>query len=256
MPKGKEGQRTFWDPKGHDWSPATQIVWQSRDPEGETEKGDALGFYNKDLSYIWVDSDDIPFTEGTHERVAPGKTVDSSRGGTLSHEIGHWKLKHRGMLLPKPQHDTSDKEEFWSILDFVEPRVGMQVRETWESLRNEVHEFEVRLYQELQEYHQDRGDSFFDYFVDLLLNQIEQNPRKAYLVKEAAYQALRNIEKRGLLTKKKKLRYWKMIDTYYDQTSGIPSWHTLRAYEEPTETKTWKGKEHKYPKPPPEDRPF
>lgn len=243
MPKGEEGQSTFWDPKGHDWSPATQLVWQPRDPEGETEKGEALGHYSRELGYIWVDSDDIPFTEGTTERVAPGKTVDSSRAGTLSHEISHWKLKHRGMHTPRLYHEASDKEDFWDVLDFVESRVGMQEGETWESLRDEVHEFEVRLYQELQDYHQDRGDSFFEYFVDLLLNQIEHNAKKAYLVREAAYQALRNLEKRGLLTKKKKLRYWKMVDTYYAQTPGIPSGHTLRAYEEPTETKEWKGKE-------------
>ena len=230
-----------WKPEGYDYGKAQKLYWQPRDPAGDTEKHDVLGFQSQADNYIWVDSDADEFTEGVTSRATPGKKVTSSRAGTLAHEISHWKLDHRG-LTHRAIGDAEHREEFWAPLDYIEPRINPITGESWETLRDEVHELEARLHQELQDYHQDRGDSFLNYFEDLLNEQILGNPNKAYLVREIAYQALKNMEKRELLPKRKKLKYWRAIDQLYDKiTSRSYSFiaKNPKGHLQPEETQQW-----------------
>ena len=75
---------------------------------------------------------------------------------------------------------------------------------------------EVRLYQELQDYYQDKGDSFLSHFRDELAIQLQEDPNEVYIVRDAAYEAIKNIDKRKLLSKSKKLKYFKAIYEEYN----------------------------------------
>lgn len=215
-----------WKPEGYDWGSATKIVI-GEDPTGyvhDPEKTRLLGFSDRRAKLIWINPVKSQF-----------KGI-KSQGQTVAHEISHWKLDHSGRgpgpAPGYPKHDPSQYERFWSQLvetrDRVTDDVGMG--NNWEWVQELLHELEVRLNMELQGYSIDLADGFIEYYKEAL---DVANPRMAYLVREAAHQALRNMEKRDILPRKAKMKYWRAVDFAWN---AHPSRHTVPSLEDSSES--------------------
>ena len=167
-----------WKSEGHDWGYATKLYYGGLDPlADEEDESRTLGYYNPLYNVLWVNTALEP---DSGYKKGTGEYVETSYPGTISHEISHRQLRHTG--------ETTYL----------------------------VNELEVRLYQELQDFYQDRGDSFLSHFKDELATQLQEDPKEAYIVRDAAYEAIKNIDKRKLLSKSKKLKYFRAIYEEYN----------------------------------------
>jgi hypothetical protein len=167
-----------WKEEGHDWGSATKIFFDTLDPLAIEKKGtDTLGYYNRGYNLLWVNTALEP---DSGYKKTTGDYAENTHPGTISHELSHRQLEH------------GDETAYL------------------------VKELEVRLYQELQDFYQDKGDSFLSHFKDELAIQLQEDPKEAYIVRDAAYEAIKNIDKRKLLSKSKKLKYFKAIYEEYN----------------------------------------
>ena len=186
---------------------APSYLMGSEDPE------DVTGVYDSRYKELWVDPDQHEErTAGGGQRTVPG---------TLSHEIGHSRLRHTPSSLYPGQERESVAEFFQPLVDFTralekEGHRGLADHK-WIKIRAFVQELETRILQETQGYKQDFGDTFADYFEEIYDLQTQEfyynkNPIEKLIPIEAARQAVGNMVKAGHIDQRTAFKYLSKIN--------------------------------------------
>ena len=181
-----------------DWYPATKIHFTEEPPSKDLEDpAEMYGYYDRRRGELWVDPKVEEHTEGAE--------VPQTKHGVLSHEVAHFKLKHKQMSL-FPGQDREGQEEFFEPIVQLSKEMGGLVDYRLNKIREEVHELEVRLLQETGGWAQDPGDDFMSYFTNLLKWSREQakgarSSDHIKLVRAIGRQAISNLVRQGHISK-------------------------------------------------------
>lgn len=196
-----------------DWYGATKLHLTEESPSREDlDPEDMFGYYDIRRKELWIDP--------KQEEKTKDDIVQRTKAGTLSHEIGHFRLKHKHVGL-FPGQSEEGKREFFEPLVELSDAIGPLDDYKLEAVRDTIQELEVRILQEVKGWTQDPNDSFIAYFEDVYYGTIDSSPqfdkvKNLNIVVAMGRQAITNLSRQGQLTKKQSFLYLSKINRFIE----------------------------------------